>query len=85
MGSTTTIRFSAGGGNFSLRHLAQTGSGAHPACYPMDTGALSLGVKRPECEAEHSSPSNADIKNVLSYNSTTPYVFMAWYLIKHRM
>jgi hypothetical protein len=27
----------AGAENFSLHHLVQTGSGAHPACYPMRT------------------------------------------------
>jgi hypothetical protein len=27
----------AGGGNFSLNHRVQNGSGAHPASYPMGT------------------------------------------------
>jgi hypothetical protein len=31
------IRFPAGGGNFSLHHLVQNGSGTHPAAYPMGT------------------------------------------------
>jgi hypothetical protein len=31
------VRFSAGAGNFSLRHRFQNGSGAHPASYPMGT------------------------------------------------
>jgi hypothetical protein len=31
------------GGIFSLRHLIETGSGAHPASYPMDTGAAFRG------------------------------------------
>jgi hypothetical protein len=29
------VRFPAGTGNFSLHHRVQTGSGAHPASYPM--------------------------------------------------
>jgi hypothetical protein len=29
------VRFPAGAGNFSLHHRVQTGSGAHPASYPM--------------------------------------------------
>jgi len=29
----------------------KNGSGAHPASYPLVPGALSLGVKRPGCEA----------------------------------
>jgi hypothetical protein len=47
-------------------------------------GALSLGVKRPVCEADYSPPSSVDVKNGWSYTSTPQYVFMAWCLIKHR-
>jgi hypothetical protein len=46
-------------------------------------GALSLGVKRQEREADHSPPSSAEVKNAWSYTSTPPYVFMTWCLIKH--
>jgi hypothetical protein len=35
-------------------------------------GALSLGVKRPGQEAEHSPLPSAEIKNAWSYTSTTP-------------
>jgi hypothetical protein len=31
------VRVPAGAGNFSLYHRVQTGSGAHPASYPMGT------------------------------------------------
>jgi hypothetical protein len=31
------VRFPAGAGNFSLQHCIQTGSGAHPASYTMDS------------------------------------------------
>jgi hypothetical protein len=48
--------------NFSLGHRVQTGSGAHPASYPMGIGDLSLGVKRPRREADHSLPSSAEVK-----------------------
>jgi hypothetical protein len=41
----------------------QTGSGAHPAPYPWVSGALSLGVKRPVREADHSPSSSAVVKN----------------------
>jgi hypothetical protein len=34
------VRFPAGAGNFSLHHRDQTGSGAHPASYPMGTGGF---------------------------------------------
>jgi hypothetical protein len=47
-------------------------------------GALSLGVKRPGGEANHSPPSSAEVKNAWSYTSTPQYVFMAWCLVKHR-
>jgi hypothetical protein len=35
-----------GAGDLSSSPCVQTGSEAHPASYPMGTGALSLGVKR---------------------------------------
>jgi hypothetical protein len=35
-------------------------------------GALSLGVKRPGRDADHSPPSNSEVKNVWSYTSTPP-------------
>jgi hypothetical protein len=35
-------------------------------------GALFLGVKRPEREADHSPPSSAEVKNEWSYISTPP-------------
>jgi hypothetical protein len=75
--------WSAGDGNFSLHHRVQTGSGAHPASYSVP-GALSLWVKWPGREVDHSPPSNAEVKKVWSYTSTPQYVFMAWCLVKHR-
>jgi hypothetical protein len=50
----------------------------------MGNRALSLEVKWPEREADHSAPSSAEVKNAWSYTSTPQYVFMAWYLVKHR-
>jgi hypothetical protein len=41
-GSEFLFRF---GQEFPLLHNVQTGSGAHPASYPMDTGDSSLGGK----------------------------------------
>jgi len=35
----------------------------------MEPGALSLGVKRPGREADHSPPSSAEVKNAWSYTS----------------
>jgi hypothetical protein len=39
-------------------------------------GALSLGVKRPGREADHSPPSSAEVKNA--------YSLMTWCIVKHR-
>jgi len=40
---------------------------------------LSLGVKWPVREADHSPPSSAEVNNAWSYTSTPQYAFMAWY------
>jgi hypothetical protein len=47
-------------------------------------GALSLGVKRPGRKVDHPPPSTAQEKNMWHYTSTPQYVFMVWFLIKHR-
>jgi hypothetical protein len=44
---------------------------------------LSRGVKRPGREADHSPPSNAEVKNTWRYTYTSPYGFMVSCLIKH--
>jgi hypothetical protein len=44
--------------------------GAHPASYPMGTRGSFPGVKRPGCEAYHSPPSSAEVKNVWIYTFT---------------
>jgi hypothetical protein len=56
------VRFPAGAGNFSLHHRVENGSGAHPATYPMGTRGSFPEVKRPRCEADHSPPSSAEVK-----------------------
>jgi hypothetical protein len=45
-------------------------------------GTLSLGVKRPWHEADHSPPSSAKVKEHVELY--LHYIFMAWCLIKHR-
>jgi hypothetical protein len=69
-GQGSRVQFLVGAGNFSLHHLVQNSSGAHSASYP--PGALSLGIKRPGREADHSPPSSAEVKNAWSYTSTPP-------------
>jgi hypothetical protein len=55
-----------------LRQLVKTDFGVHPASYPMRTGALSPGVKRPGRKDNHSPPSSAEVKNAWSYVTTPP-------------
>jgi hypothetical protein len=45
------------------QHSVQTGSGAHPASYPVGTRTISSGVKRPMREADSSSPPSDEFKN----------------------
>jgi hypothetical protein len=49
---------------FSSSLCVQTGSGAHPAPYPMGTGGSYPGGKaRPGRDADHSPPSSAEVKD----------------------
>jgi hypothetical protein len=66
------VQIPAGAGNFSLRHRVQTDSGAHPTSCLVVNGALSLGVKRPGSEADHSSPFNAEVKEYLDLYLHSP-------------
>jgi hypothetical protein len=59
-------------GNFSLHQRVQNGSGAHRASYPIDTKALSLGVKRPGREGDHSPPSSAEVKECVELYLHSP-------------
>jgi hypothetical protein len=52
-----------GKGNFSELHSVQTGSGAYPTSYQMDTGGSLSGVKRPGREVDHPSSFIAEVKN----------------------
>jgi hypothetical protein len=78
------VRFPAGAENFPLHHHVQNGSGAHPASYPMGPGSLSLGVKWPGREADHSPPSSAEVNEWVDLYLHPQYDFMARSLVKHR-
>jgi hypothetical protein len=43
-------------------------------------GPVSMELKWPGLEDDHSPPFGADVKNAWSYTPTPPYVFMAWNL-----
>jgi hypothetical protein len=60
------------GARFSPLHVVQSGSGDHPAPIQWVTVALSPRVKRPGCEAAHSPPSSAEVKNTWIY-TPLPY------------
>jgi hypothetical protein len=46
----------------------------------MGTGGPFTGSTAPVSETENSPPSTAEVKKEWSYTSTTPYVFMVWFL-----
>jgi hypothetical protein len=60
----TEVRSPTGAEDFSSCPCVQTGSGVHPASYPMGTVGPFPGCKaRPGRDADHSPPSSAEIKN----------------------
>jgi hypothetical protein len=59
MGWTIGVRSPARAKDFPFSPCIQTGSGAHPASYPMGT---ERGKARPGREADHSPPSSAEVK-----------------------
>jgi hypothetical protein len=61
-------------------HNVKTGSGAHRSSYPLDTGVLSLGIKRPGREADHLPSPNTEVRNVWCIDSlpNTPPWVVAW-------
>jgi hypothetical protein len=59
MGWTIGIPSPARAEDFSSNPCVQTGSEANPASYPMGT---ERGKARPGRDADHSSPSNAEVK-----------------------
>jgi hypothetical protein len=48
---------------FSPIHSVESGSGPHPASYPMETEDYFSGKNWPEREADHSPPYSAEVKN----------------------
>jgi hypothetical protein len=69
------VRFPALAGNFSLHHRAQNGPGATQLPVQWVPDVLSLGIKRLGRDAEHSPPSNAEVKEWVElylYSSNTP-------------
>jgi hypothetical protein len=57
---------------FAVASILALRSDQPPIQWVRGGGALSLGVKQAEREADNSPPSSAEIKNALSYISTAP-------------
>jgi hypothetical protein len=59
-------------GIFLFTTVSRTALGATQPPIQWVPRALSLGVKRPGCEADHSPPSSTNNKNAWSYTSSSP-------------
>jgi hypothetical protein len=71
MGWTIDVQFTAGAGIF-LFVTSRLVLGPIQPPIQWVPGAPSLGVKQQGCEAGHSPPFSAGVKNVWSYTLTTP-------------
>jgi hypothetical protein len=56
------VRFLAGAGNFLFTTTSRTAQGPTQPPIQWVPEALSLGLKRPGCEADHSPPSTVEVK-----------------------
>jgi hypothetical protein len=77
-GTGIEMNVNAEAGKFSLHHRVQNGSGAHQPPIQWVREALSLRVKRPGREADHSPPSSAEVKECEELYLHPQYAFMAW-------
>jgi hypothetical protein len=64
---------------FSLLDSVQTGSGSHPASYPISTGG-SFNGPRPRCAVYHPPSCIAEVMSTWSYTYTPSYVMALAYL-----
>ena len=67
------VPFLAGVNDFSLVQSVQLGPKVHPSSPSVLNGTLSLSIKRPIREVDHSSPSNAEVNNALSFKPTSSW------------
>jgi len=68
-------------GIFLFSTASRTARGLTQPLIQWVLGVLSLGVKQPGHEADHSPPSRVEIKNACSYTSITLYVSKTWCLV----
>jgi hypothetical protein len=78
------VRFPAGLGIFLFDTMSRPALGPTQPPNQWVPGDLSLVVKRPGREADHSPPSSSVIKGCVEIYLHSQYVFMAWCLVRHR-
>jgi hypothetical protein len=66
------VLFLAGAGIFLFTTVSRTALGSTQPSIQWVPGVLSLGLKLPEREADHSPPSSVEVKNAWSYTSIPP-------------
>jgi hypothetical protein len=71
------VRFPAGAGKFLFTTASRTALGPTQPPIQCAPDALFFGVKRPGREADHSRPSNAEVKSAWSYTSSPP-IRLSW-------
>jgi hypothetical protein len=77
------VRSPTGTEDFSSSPCVQTGSGAHPASYPMGTGGpFPGGEVRPGRDADHSPPSSAKVKYEYELYLLSPHA-PPWHVAGH--
>jgi hypothetical protein len=69
-------------GSFLFTIVSRTALGLTQPPIQWVLGALPLGVKRPEREADHSPPSSAEVKECVELYLHSQYAFMAWCSVK---
>jgi hypothetical protein len=75
------VRFSMGLEIFLFNTMSRPALGFTQPPIQWVRGVLSLVIKWPGCEADHSPPSSAEVKECVPFSQ---YVFMAWCFVKHR-
>jgi hypothetical protein len=71
------VRVPLGSKNFLFSRLSRPALRSTQPPIQWVPGALSLGVKRPGLEVDHSPPTSAEVKKMWIYTSTPTYAFMA--------
>jgi hypothetical protein len=87
MGWTTGVQLLAGEmmGFFLFAIVSRPALGPTQPPIQWILRALSLGIKQPACEADHSPLSCAEVKTAWTYTFILPYLLVTWCLIKQEI